>query len=326
MIGKKILLGIIEDKDAYRMVELAYKLREIGYYADIYNTLISENYIPIACLEELSTIEDFDYDLLVIGPYKNEFSKDSIDKELQTLVDSNVKEIMYLKNLDNIELIIEKIQVVTKGNKMLEYSFLFTLGYFNEHLTNNHFIGTYSNDDLIVGLIKFLVLSGANVDVVASNNIGKIPYVEDVVYVKDINELEIVMNSKYFKYDFVIDSINIPRFGIKKGDRFTTEYQRYFAEFEENYLPFKDKDLSSDNQLIIEVINGVIDNDDSIKYLFENTGINLILLSEISQSNYMYKPFVKLINKNGDIDIITFKDNKIMYEELINEFIAKLEG
>jgi hypothetical protein len=78
--------------------------------------------------------------------------------------------------------------------------------------------------------------------------------------------------------------------------------------------------------LIIEVINGRIDNEDAIKYLFENSCVNLVLLSEIDKTNNDFKPFVKLINKDGSADIIAFKDNKIMYKELINELKAKIEG
>ncbi len=326
MIGRKILLGIIEDKEAYQMVELAYKLRKIGYDAFILKTQTSDDYIPLACLDELSTAEDLDWDLIVVGPVRDDLNKYKFDKKLLDLVDLNEKNTIFIKDFDNLELIIEKIQVGIKGNKMMEYSFLFTLGYFDEHLTNNHFIGTYNNDDLVYGLIKSLVLAGANVSVIASDNIERVPYVDDVIYVKDIDDLIVVLNSKYFKYDFVIDAINIPRFGLRKGERFKIEYQRYFAEFEEKYLPFIDKDLSSDNQLIIEVINGLIDNEDAIKYLFENTGVNIVMLSEISKSTNGFKPFVKLINKEGDVDIIAFKDNKILYEELINELKTKIEG
>ncbi len=326
MIGRKILLGIIEDKEAYRMVELTYRLRKLGYEAYILKTQISDNYIPLAFIDEISINEATDIDLLVIGPYSDQSKKCNMDSELLDFVESDKKEILYVENLDNLELIIEKIQVVTKGNNMIEYSFLFTLGYFNEHLTNNHFIGTYNNDELILGLIKNLILSGANVDVIASNNIKVIPYVENIIFVKDIDELETVLNSKYFKYDFVINTMNVPRFGIRKGEHFKTEYQRYFAEFEEKYLPFLEKDLSSDNQLIVEVINGLIENEDYIKYLFDNTGVNLVLLNELNITTMQYKPFIKLISKNGDIDIISFKDNILMYEELVNEFKAKIEG
>jgi len=134
------------------------------------------------------------------------------------------------------------------------------------------------------------------------------------------------LNSKFFKYDFVINAINIPRFGLTKGERFKIEYQRYFAEFDEKYLPFVDVGLSSNNQLIIEVINGSIDNEDAIKYLFENSCVNIVMLSELDKSSNEFKPFVKLINRDGSIDIIAFKENKIMYKELINELKSKIEG
>ncbi|MDD2371726.1 MAG: hypothetical protein PHQ32_07000 [Firmicutes bacterium] len=328
MIGRKILLGIIEDKEAYLMVELAYKLRKIGYDSYIYKTSTSDDYIPLACLDELSTMDELDWDLIVIGPNRKDLNKYKLDEELLNLIELNKNKIIFFEDFNNLDLIIEKIQVGTKGNKMSEYSFLFTLGYFNEFLTNNHYIGTYKNDELINGLIKSLILAGANVSVIASANIDKVPFIknEDIVFVKNKEELEVVLNSKYFKYDFVIDAINIPRFGLRKDERFKIEYKRYFAEFDEKYLPFADKDLSSNNQLIIEVINGIIDNEDAIKYLFDNTGVNIVMLSEINKSTNGFKPFVKLINKEGDIDIIAFKDNKILYEELLTELKAKIEG
>lgn len=326
MKGKKILLGIIEDKDAFLMVQLAYKLRDMGYEAYIYSTKISDNYIPLACMEDLLTYKKDGWDLLVVGPGNEDIIRYNSNQELNDLIDSSDIDIIIAEELENLELIIEKIQVGTKGYNLQEYSFLFTLGYFNEHLTNNHFIGTYRNDDLILGLIKHLVLLGANVSIIASKNIGRVAYADDIVYVNDREELETVLNSKFFKYDFVINAINIPRFGLAKGERFKIEYQRYFAEFDEKYLPFVDEGLSSDNQLIIEVINGSIDNNEAIKYLFENSSVNIVMLSEIDIRSNEFKPFVKLINRDGSIDIIAFKDNKIMYNELINELKSKIEG
>lgn len=326
MKGKKILLGIIEDKDAFLMVQLAYKLRDIGYEAYIYSTKISDNYIPLACMEDLLTYKKDGWDLLVVGPGNEDIIRYNSNQELNDLIDTSDIDIIIAEELEDLELIIEKIQVGTKGYILQEYSFLFTLGYFNEHLTNNHFIGTYRNDELILGLIKHLVLLGANVSIIASKNIGRVAYAEDIIYVNDREELETVLNSKFFKYDFVINAINIPRFGLAKGERFKIEYQRYFAEFDEKYLPFVDEGLSSDNQLIIEVINGSIDNNEAIKYLFENSSVNIVMLSEIDIRSDEFKPFVKLINRDGSIDIIAFKDNIIMYNELINELKSKIEG
>lgn len=326
MNDQKVLLGIIEDKEAFLMVQLAYKLREIGYDAYIFRTETSDNYIPLAYMEDLLTYKKDGWDLIVIGPGNEEVLRYNPDKGLNDLVETSDIDIIFIEEIDDLELIIEKIQVKTKGYNMQEYSFLFTLGYFNEHLTNNHFIGTYCNDEFIYGLIKTLVLSGANVSVIASDNIGRVGYVEDVVYVNNQDELETVLNSKFFKYDFVINAINIPRFGLTKGERFKIEYQRYFAEFDEKFLPFVDIGLSSNNQLIIEVINGSIDNEDAIKYLFDNSCVNIVMLSEIDKSSNMFKPFVKLINRDGSTEIIAFKDNKIMYKELINKLKSKIEG
>lgn len=326
MKGKKILLGIIEDKEAFLMVQLAYKLRDIGYDAYIFRTEISDNYIPLAYIEDLLTYKKDGWDLLVIGPGNEDKTRYNSDQALKELAESSDVDIIIAEELDDLDLIIEKIQVGTKGYNLREYSFLFTLGYFNEHLTNNHFIGTYRNDQLIHGLIKSLVLSGANVSIIASNNIGRVSYAEDVIYVNDRDELDTVLNSKFFKYDFVINAINIPRFGLTKGERFKIEYQRYFAEFDEKYLPFVDEGLSSNNQLIIEVINGSIDNEDAIKYLFENSCVNIVMLSEMDKESNEFKPFIKLVNRDGSVDIIAFKDNKIMYNELINELKSKIEG
>lgn len=326
MNGQKILLGIVEDKEAFLIVELAYKLRDIGYEAYVLRTEISDNYIPLAYMEDLLTYKTDGWDLIVIGPGNEAIARYNLDQRLNDLVESTDINIIFTEEFDNLELIIEKIQVGTKGYNMQEYSFLFTLGYFNEHLTNNHFIGTYSNDELVYGLIKTLVLSGANVSIIASDNIGRVGYAEDVIYVKNQDELETVLNSKFFKYDFVINTINIPRFGLTKGERFKIEYQRYFAEFDEKYLPFVDIGLSSDNQLIIEVINGSIDNEDAIKYLFENSCVNIVMLSEIDKTSNEFKPFVKLINRDGSTEIIAFKDNKIMYKEIISELKSKIEG
>lgn len=326
MKGKKILLGLIEDRDAFLMVQLAYKLRDIGYDAYIYSSKSSDNYIPLAYLEDLLTYKKDGWDLLVIGPGNEEDVRYKANQDLKDLIDRTEVDIILAEELDDLELIVEKVQVGTKGYNLHEYSFLFTLGYFNEHLTNNHYIGTYRNDKLINGLIKNLVLSGANVSIIASKNIGRVAFAEDIVYVNDKEELETVLNSKFFKYDFVINAINIPRFGLAKGERFKIEYQRYFAEFDEKYLPFVDQGLSSNNQLIIEVINGSIDNDEAIKYLFENSSVNIVMLSELDKNSNEFKPFVKLINSDGSIDVIAFKDNILMYNELINKLKSKIEG
>lgn len=322
MQGRKILLVILEDKEAYLMVDLAYKLRNSGYDAHILKNWTSELYVPLACQDELLVEDGHNFDLIAAGPdYSSKFDDSILD-------DINLREpeILGIESLRNIDHILEKIQAATKEYELEAYSFLFTLGYFNEHLTNNHYIGTYENHELIKGLIRYLVLKGAHVSIIASDNIGRVEFVEDVQYVKEITELETVLNSKFFKYDFVIDAINIPRFSLARGERFKIEYQRYFAEFQEKYIPFKEKDLKSFNQLIIEVMNGKIDNDEAITYLFDNTAVDLVMLSELEGTGKGYKPFLRLIDKKGYADVLTFKESGNLYRELVNLLKEKIEG
>ena len=322
MLRKKILLGIREDGRGYKMVDLAYRLRDIGFYARILKTEVSENFVPLYYIEDIFEEEEQDFDLLVIGPYSGPDTRD----ELADFIESRPMPVLRLDDWEDLDHIVERIQVELKGNSLEPYSFLFTLGLFNEHLTNNHFIGVYERDGLIRGMIREIVLAGGHVSVIAGGECPRIAYAQEVIRVRDVDEFQTVLDSRAFRSDIVINAIRIPRFGLAKGERFTVEYRRYFAEFSEKYLPFADEELYSGRQLIVEVSNSRNDNPESIRYLFDNTRVSLVLQSEISKDTGEYKPYVKLIHRDGSADVVTFKDENMLCKDLLKELLARLEG
>ena len=322
MLRKKILLGIREDSRGYKMVGLAYRLRELGFYAKVLKTEVSENFVPLYYIEDIFEEEEQDFDLCVIGPGRGAERQD----ELASFVDRKSIPVLKLDDWEDLDHIVEKIQVELKGNSLEPYSFLFTLGLFNEHLTNNHFIGVYEREGLMRNLIREIVLAGGHVSVIAGGDCARVAYAQEVIRVSDVAEFQTVLDSRAFRCDIVINAIRIPRFGLARGEKFTVEYRRYFAEFSEKYLPFADEELYSGRQLIVEVSNSRNDNPESIRYLFDNTRVSLVLQSEISKETGEYKPFIKLIHRDGSTDVVTFKDENMLCKDLLKELLAKLEG
>lgn len=335
----QILFGLIDDEDSYKVIEVIKKLNELGYEAKLLKTNTSENFVPIYYLDNIFFEEDQLFDIGVIGPFDeknynnidiNDLREDTNIDSLKVKISSYLKEknngLMLFEDFSNIDLLVKKIDLSFKNNSLRNYSFLFTIGHFKEHLTNNHYIGVYNRKGFIESIIEYIIKAGGNVSVVASKNYkGKLDYIEDVVYVNDIKEINMVLDSKIFKYDIVIDGIRIPRFSLRDDEKFKIEYQRYFAEFEEKYLPFTNEDIYSNNQIIASIINGFIDNKEAIYYLFDNTGIDVVLLNEFSLGEEEFKPYLKLINKDKSVDMISFKDNKLFVRELVDLLIKKLE-
>lgn len=325
---KHVLIGINENKLSYRFLEVQARLRALGYYVKILKTAVSENHVPLALIDDVFEEEEQEFDLCLVGPMDPLESQDlfNLDEELADFLRNSSMKIIYADSVQDTELLVEKVQYELRDQSLDAYSFLFTIGQFEEHLTNNQFVGVYDNSAFVEPLLKAVALKGAHISVIASKSVGRIPFGNDVVYVEDKDELLTVLASKSFKYDFIINAIEVPRFSLAKGERFKVEYQRYFAEFRESYLPFQDEEPGQDNQLIVEVQSGHFDNPTSVLYLFENSKVDVVLQREFDREAKGYKPYVKLINKDKSIDIITYKREELLYDELILELIRKLEG
>lgn len=333
----KVLIGLLEDEKSYKAVDVIKKLKNLGYEAKIYKTDISENFIPLYYLEDMLFKEDQLFDIGIIGPFDERESKSidlNIKNELQGIDDLakslnlHLKEdnMLFFENFDSLDSLVEKIDLEFKGDSLLNYSFLFTLGSFTQHLTNNHYIGVYDREGFVEKIIQYIIKEGGTVSVIASENYrGKLDYVKDTVYIKNIDEINLVLDSRIFKYDIIIDAIRIPRFGLRNDEKFRIEYQRYFAEFEEKYLPFTKEDIYSKNQLIVSLQNSFIDKKDSIYYLFDNSGVDTVILNEFADKEFNFKPYIKLINKDKSVDIISYKEDKMFTKELIDLLIKKLE-
>lgn len=327
MEQRKILLGIREDARGYRMVDLAYRLRDLGHYAKVLRTEISENYVPLSCIDDLFEEEEQHFDLCVISPSDGRpFRTDDRTDELAGYLLGRNIPVLCMDEWDDAQQIEETIQVELKGSSLEGYSFLVTLGLFHEHLTTSHYIGVYGRDELILALIREIALEGGFVSVIAGKGVPRIPYASEVLQVDNVEEYKLALDSRVFRFDVVLDAIRIPRFGLAKGERFKIEYQRYFAEFAETHLPFEEEGSCSDNQLVVEVINGRDDNPESIRYLFDNSRVGLVMQSEIDRETGGYKPFVKLIARDGSVEAIAYKEEALFCRTLLKEFLAKLEG
>lgn len=337
MFKGKVLIGLLENEKSYKAIDLIMKLKDLGYEAKIYKTNISENFMPPCYLEDMLFKDGQLFDLGIIGPFDDRENKSigpDLENDLQD-VDSLYNSLkLYLKedsilsfeNFDFVDSLAKKIDLEFRAESLMNYSFLFTIGSFTQHLINNHYIGVYDRNSFVEKIIQYIIKEGGIVSIIASENYrGKLDYIEDIVYVKNIDEINIVLDSRIFKYDIIVDTIRIPRFGIKNYEKFRIEYQRYFAEFEEKYLPFTKNDIYSKNQLIVSMQNGFIDNKESIYYLFDNSRVDAVILNEFTDNKFNFNPYVKLINKDKSVDIILHKEDKVFIKELIELLIKKLE-
>lgn len=331
-----ILIGLVDGQGSYKVLELLFKLNKEGYKTKVLRTECSENNIPLKYLDDVFAEEGQIFDYGLIGPlpdeqsYNYDFNGEEIDPnqlklDLLKYLDQEKSKIFRIDNFDNIDVLLKKISLEFKVSSLDKYSFLFTVGSFKEHLTNNHYIGVYERKGFIESLIEYTIKEGANVSIIASRNYqDRLAYFDDVVYVDDIDELNLVLDSRIFKYDIIVDAIRIPRFALRKDEKFKIEYQRYFAEFEEKYLPFTNEEIYSKNQIIISVQNGFLDNKEAIFYLFDNSGVDLVVLNEYADKKYNFKPFVKIINKDKSVDMLAYKDDNAFTKELVKLFIEKL--
>ena len=327
MVNKGVLLGLRDHEHAYRMLDILFRLKAEGYDAKILPTRTSESVVPLYLMDRVFVDDEVDFDVCIIGPFDSvaEWEASSLDPELREYIDGKRLPLLYAMNPIQPTFILEQIRCMDRKDELASFSFLFTLGHFHEHLTSNHYIGTYENDALLLRMIQRILESGGTVSIIASEDFGPVPYGADVVYVSDRKEYLGVLSSKAIRYDVVVDGMRIPRFGLTEGERFRVEYQRYFAEFKEKWLPFQSEEPCPTHQLLVEVSNGYLDNMDSISYLFDNTCANIIMHSDKESTGVGYKPYVKLIDRNGKTDIFAFRSDEILVEELLESFIKKLE-
>lgn len=327
MVTKGVLLGLRVHEHAYRMLDILFHLRAEGYDAKILPSSTSESVVPFYLMDQVFVDDEVDFDVCIIGPYDsvNEWEATTLDPELHEYLNGKRLPLLYAMNPIQPSFILEQVRYMERVGALASYSFLFTLGHFHEHLTTNHYIGTYENDALLLRMIQGILESGGTVSIIASEDFGPVPYGTDVVYVSDRKEYLGVLSSKAIRYDVVVNGMRIPRFGLAEGERFRIEYQRYFAEFKEKWLPFQSEEPCPTHQLLVEVSNGYLDNIDSISYLFDNTCASIVMHSDKDSTEAGYKPYVKLIDRDGTTDIFAFRSEEILVDELLESFIRKLE-
>lgn len=323
----KILLGAIARPDAYHLLDVYRSLSAKGYYVRFLKTAVSEDYIPLAYVEEAFEEEEQDFDLLLIGPYQKheEASPGNLDDELREYIRLKKPEVGYLHLGCLQEEALVAAELLGASGRLNGYSVLVTLGSLPEHLTNQHKIEVYPNEELVRGLIRGLALKGSAVSVIASPGIGDVHYAADVVQVENKQELLTILASRSFRYDVVIHGMGVPRFALAPGERFKVEYQRYFAEFKESFLPFPDNGECPEHQLLFEVQSGSYDNPSAISYLFENTCLSGILQREQEYPGGPYKHYVRLVLRDGATQAFGFRHNELILDELADTIIKKLE-
>lgn len=323
----KILLGVKSGADAYHLLDVYRCLSLKGYYVRFLKTAVSEEYVPLAYLEEVFEEEEQDFDLMLIGPIREheEASLGDLDQELQEYVRLKEMKVGYLHQGNLVDEALAAVELQSANGTMNGYSVLVTIGSLTEHLTNQHKIEVYSNDEMVRGLIRGLALRGSAVSVIASPEVGPVPYASDIVQVENKEELMTILASRSFRYDVVIHGMGVPRFSLAPGERFKVEYQRYFAEFKESFLPFPDNGECPAHQLLFEVQSGFYDNPSAIGYLFENTCLSGILQQEQESPGGPYKPYVRLVLRDGSTQAFGFRHNELILDELTDTIIKKLE-
>ena len=332
MKGKRILLGLHEDEKAYGVFRLIDDFESAGFSVNILKTKVSENLLPFYYWEKYLTKEG-SFDFLIVYPVNEEFKVD-LERENREneVVDFLLEnQLPYLgvavDERQDTQTLIEKVMGYFKGTNLNQYSFLVTTGALKSPFDSQHYLEGYQNPRLIHALIKKITLDGGLLTVVATEDQKPVPFGEDVIYVKNIEEYKSVFNAKAFKYDIILDGCKIPRFGLSDGEKVHVEYQKFYAELEESYLPFEDKGLFSNNQVIMKFFDGYEMDVDSIDYYFENTGIQGIVSNEKDDdSKTGYKGFSKLYTREHSLRVVSYQKIDELSQAVINECITMLEG
>ena len=331
MKGKRILLGLHEDEKAYGVFRLIDDFERAGFSVNILKTKVSENLLPFYYWEKYLKKEG-SFDFLIVYPVNNEFKED-LDRENR---DNEVVDFLLENQLPYLgvtvnerydtQAIIEKVKCHFKGTELNQYSFLVTIGALQSPFDSQHYLEGYQNISFIHSLIEKITLEGGLLTVVATKEQGPVPFGEDVIYVNNIEEYKSVLNAKAFKYDIILDGCKIPRFGLLDGEEVHVEYQKFYAELEESYLPFEDKGLLSNNQVIMKFFDGYEMDVDSIDYYFENTGIHGIVSNEKDDNSKTgYKGFSKLYTRAHSLRVVSYQKIDELSQAVINECITMLE-
>lgn len=332
MKRKRIIIALQENNKSYGVFRLIDDFESAGFDVNILKTTVSEDLIPFYYKEKYLTSEG-SFDFLIVYPINIEFEADLKNKNKKNQIVDFLFEnkLPYLGiTVDerfNTQLIIENLKCNFKSSRLNQYSFLVTTGGIKSPFDSQHYLAGYQNPVFLYSLIKNIVLDGGLLTVVTTEDQKSIPFAEDVIYVKNIEEYKSVLNAKSFKYDIILDGCKIPRFNLSDGEEVHVEYKKFYAELEESYLPFKDKDLLSNDQIIMKFFDGYEINIDSVDYYFENTCIHSIISNEKhNKIKTGYKGFSKLYTRGRSLRVIYYKKIDELSQAVINECITMLEG
>lgn len=332
MTRKRILLGLNEDEKAYGVFRLIDDFERAGFTVTVLKTKTSENLLPFYYWEKYLKKEgSFDFALVypLTTVFEHEMNNENTEDELAVYL-KNSQLPYYGVSVDqryDTKALIANVKHHFKSDELSNYSFLVTLGGLTAPLDSQHYLAGYQNTALMENFIEQIALKGGILSVVATEDLRPVLFSDDVVYVKNKEEYESVLNAKAFRYDIILDGCKIPRFQLSEGEEVHVEYQKYYAELEEAYLPFQDKGLLSNNQVIMKFFDGYEMDRDSIDYYFENTGIHGIICNEKNEADPdTYKGFSKLYTRTHSLRVVSYQKLNELSEAIINECITMLEG
>lgn len=183
----------------------------------------------------------------------------------------------------------------------------------------SHFIGAYGYEALYNALIRRIAMAGGTVSVICSEGTRVSSYAASVTCVSDKKDFLSVLASRGIKNDVILDGMAIPRFGLTPGENIRVEYQKYYVELSETYLPFKDEASITENQLILHFISGTGEVRESISYYFDNTPIDVVVYLERKST------YAKAFFADGSFKVLTYVDLDNLADRIIDESLTKLE-
>ena len=331
MKRKKILFVLHEDEKAYGVFRLIDDFENASFDVSILKTKVSENLLPVYYWKKY-LVNGGSFDFLIIYPINSKFKSDleSENRKNQVvdfLLENNLPYLgVTIDERFNTQSIIETVKCNFKSNKLSQYSFLVTVGGLKSPFDSQHYLAGYQNLDFLYSLIKKIILDGGLLTVITTENQELIPFAKDVIYVKNIEEYQSVLNAKAFKYDIILDGCKIPRFSLFDGEEVCVEYQKFYAELKESYLPFNDNSLLSNDQVIIKFFDGYEMDLDSVDYYFKNTSIHGIISNEMhNKSKSEYRGFSKLYTREHSLRVVFYQKIDELSQIVINKCIKMLE-
>ena len=329
MFNKKILFGITFNEKIYNVNNLLYKLKKNNFIVKVLKTDESKKCIASGYWKEflIKNPDNFDYFVIYSNKsmyidFLNNKKIDCNDEIIKYIFNNNIKFDIYNPEVygKNIDIIIEKIKKIFYDKFLTNYNFLITVGELNNILDNNHYIGQYFDFKFLKNIIENISLYGGKVTVLGTENYKDMLFYDNFFCVKNKKEYVDFLNSKIIQYDIIINGFAIPRFSLETGETIKVEYQKYYAEFIENFLPFKEKDILPKNQLILQIFNGYKIDFNNIKYYFENTGIDVIIYNNKVDLNY------NILYKNGNKKIYSYENKFECIYKILKESKRMLEN